>query len=217
MNASAAGSRWQERDLVFTSTVGTPLEPTNLNDRLHAQVEVAELPKKGMHSLRNLLRLGACLQRRFASGGDGGSGPLANLAHDGHVRARDAGCQGTKWVFPGRRGEGRPLRSKATALQRVVPTSMPSRLMRFPGLRAMRRSNRLMNWCGMKKAVTSMRTEMIARKTKREFRSEQLWRTVPAARVSSTTCRLLLTGENTSCRIPSRSRSCRLGLEPTTV
>jgi integrase len=49
----AAGSRWQERDLVFTSTVGTPLEPSNLNNRLHALLEVSGLPKKGMHSLRH--------------------------------------------------------------------------------------------------------------------------------------------------------------------
>jgi site-specific recombinase XerD len=40
-------------NLVFTSTVGTPLEPSNLNDRLHTLLEAAGLPKKGMHSLRH--------------------------------------------------------------------------------------------------------------------------------------------------------------------
>jgi integrase len=47
------GSRWREMDLVFTSRVGTPLEPSNLNDRLHALLETAGLPKTGMHSLRH--------------------------------------------------------------------------------------------------------------------------------------------------------------------
>ena len=49
----AAGARWREMDLVFTSRVGTPLEPSNLNDRLHTLLEAAGLPKTGMHSLRH--------------------------------------------------------------------------------------------------------------------------------------------------------------------
>jgi len=48
-----AGRRWREMNLVFTSTVGTPLEPSNLNDRLHVLLDAAGLPKKGMHSLRH--------------------------------------------------------------------------------------------------------------------------------------------------------------------
>jgi integrase len=49
----AAGTRWQERNLVFTSAVGTPLEPSNLNGRLHTLLEACGLPRKGMHSLRH--------------------------------------------------------------------------------------------------------------------------------------------------------------------
>jgi integrase len=49
----AAAARWREMDLVFTSIKGTPLEPSNLNDRLHTLLEAAGLPKKGMHSLRH--------------------------------------------------------------------------------------------------------------------------------------------------------------------
>ena len=49
----AAGPRWREMDLVFSSRVGTPLEPSNLNYSLHVLLEAAGLPKKGMHSLRH--------------------------------------------------------------------------------------------------------------------------------------------------------------------
>ena len=48
-----AGDRWQNWGLVFTSTVGTPLEPSNLNSRLHSLLEDAQLPQQGIHKLRH--------------------------------------------------------------------------------------------------------------------------------------------------------------------
>jgi integrase len=48
-----AGDRWRDRGLVFTSTVGTPLEPSNLNKWLHGLLEECGLEGKGMHSLRH--------------------------------------------------------------------------------------------------------------------------------------------------------------------
>ena len=48
-----AGDLWQEWGLVFTTPKGTPLEPSNLNGRLHALLDAAGLPRQGMHSLRH--------------------------------------------------------------------------------------------------------------------------------------------------------------------
>ena len=49
----AAGDRWQDWGLVFTTKKGTPLEPSNLNGRLHKLLDGAGLPLQGMHSLRH--------------------------------------------------------------------------------------------------------------------------------------------------------------------
>ena len=48
-----AGELWQEWQLVFTTPKGTPLEPSNLNGRLHKLLDGAGLPRQGMHSLRH--------------------------------------------------------------------------------------------------------------------------------------------------------------------
>ncbi|MBA3274745.1 MAG: site-specific integrase, partial [Chloroflexia bacterium] len=48
-----AGGRWRDLDLVFSSTIGTPLEPSNVNARLHALLEVAGLPRQRFHDLRH--------------------------------------------------------------------------------------------------------------------------------------------------------------------
>ncbi len=48
-----AGDRWQDWGLIFTSTVGTPLEPSNLNARLHTLLAEAGLPQQGIHKLRH--------------------------------------------------------------------------------------------------------------------------------------------------------------------
>ena len=48
-----AGGRWRDWGLVFTSTVGTPLEPTNVLKRLRALLESAALPRQRFHDLRH--------------------------------------------------------------------------------------------------------------------------------------------------------------------
>lgn len=48
-----AGNLWRDRGLVFTTPKGTPLEPSNLNGRLHRLLDGAGLPRQGMHSLRH--------------------------------------------------------------------------------------------------------------------------------------------------------------------
>ena len=48
-----AGQRWQEHDLVFPSSVGTPIEPRNLTRNLHRLCKVAGLKPERFHNLRH--------------------------------------------------------------------------------------------------------------------------------------------------------------------
>ena len=48
-----AGSRWQEHDYVFASTIGTPLDGTNVTHRLQAILLTAGLPRQRFHDLRH--------------------------------------------------------------------------------------------------------------------------------------------------------------------
>ncbi len=48
-----AGARWQEWHLVFTSTIGTPLESCNVNHRFQHIAKAAGLPKLRFHDLRH--------------------------------------------------------------------------------------------------------------------------------------------------------------------
>jgi integrase len=48
-----AGAKWQERDLVFCTTKGTPLNPSRLRDALHQLLEEARLPHIRFHDLRH--------------------------------------------------------------------------------------------------------------------------------------------------------------------
>jgi integrase len=47
------GSHWQETGLVFTSTIGTPLEPRNVVRKFHALLKKAGLPHSRFHDLRH--------------------------------------------------------------------------------------------------------------------------------------------------------------------
>ena len=58
-----AGSRWQETGLVFTSTIGTPLDGANVSHRFHALLRRAGLPHQRFHDLRR-----ACASFLFAQG-----------------------------------------------------------------------------------------------------------------------------------------------------
>ena len=49
----AAGSRWQETGLVFTTTIGTPLEPRNVTRQFRKVLMKAGLPLKRFHDLRH--------------------------------------------------------------------------------------------------------------------------------------------------------------------
>jgi integrase len=49
----ALGSNWQETGFVFASTIGTPMEPRNLNRTFDALVKNARLPKIRFHDLRH--------------------------------------------------------------------------------------------------------------------------------------------------------------------
>lgn len=49
----AAGGRWQNHDLVFTTTIGTPFSASNVNVSLHNALEAAGLPHMGIHGFRH--------------------------------------------------------------------------------------------------------------------------------------------------------------------
>jgi integrase len=48
-----AGDRWQDSGLVFASTVGTPLDPRNINRRFQKALERAGLGHIRLHDLRH--------------------------------------------------------------------------------------------------------------------------------------------------------------------
>lgn len=48
-----AGAKWNEWGLVFASSVGTPLEPSNVTKRLHELLEDSGLPRQRFHDLRH--------------------------------------------------------------------------------------------------------------------------------------------------------------------
>jgi integrase len=49
----AAGSRWHEMGLVFSTGIGTPLDPADLNHHFRRTLERARLPQKRFHDLRH--------------------------------------------------------------------------------------------------------------------------------------------------------------------
>lgn len=49
----ASGDRWLDLDLVFNTSKGTPIEPSNVNGRLHKLLDDVGLPRQGMHALRH--------------------------------------------------------------------------------------------------------------------------------------------------------------------
>jgi integrase len=49
----AVGPRWQENGLVFATTIGTPIEPRNLNRDFHRRCEEAGLRRFRLHDLRH--------------------------------------------------------------------------------------------------------------------------------------------------------------------
>jgi integrase len=49
----AAAHRWEDHDLVFPSTIGTPTEPRNVNRHFALLRERAGMPDKRLHDLRH--------------------------------------------------------------------------------------------------------------------------------------------------------------------
>lgn len=49
----AAGSRWRETGLVFTTALGGPIEPRNVNRMFHRLCEIANVPQLRVHDLRH--------------------------------------------------------------------------------------------------------------------------------------------------------------------
>ena len=61
------GARWQETDYVFTTSIGTPIDASNLTTKFHAMLDKAELPRLRWHELRHsaaslMLAQGASMQ-----------------------------------------------------------------------------------------------------------------------------------------------------------
>lgn len=50
---AAGGDQWQETGLVFTTIVGTPMDPRQVIRRHHAILKVAQIPRLRFHDLRN--------------------------------------------------------------------------------------------------------------------------------------------------------------------
>lgn len=49
----AAGGAWQDAGLVFTSPIGTPLDPRNVTREFHAMLTAAHVPRVRFHDLRH--------------------------------------------------------------------------------------------------------------------------------------------------------------------
>ena len=84
----ALGEAWREHGLVFASTIGTPIEPRNINRRWDELRERAGLDGLRLHDLRH-----GCATFMLAAGvpltGDHGSvGSLRDQRDDEHLRAR---------------------------------------------------------------------------------------------------------------------------------
>jgi integrase len=58
-----AGARWQEHDFVFASTIGTPLDGTNVTRRFQQLLRSAGLPRQRFHDIRH-----ACASLLLAQG-----------------------------------------------------------------------------------------------------------------------------------------------------
>ncbi|RKN29659.1 site-specific integrase [Micromonospora musae] len=67
----AAGDRWQEHGLLFTTKIGTPIEPRNINRHLDQLCERAGVRRIRVHDLRHV---------GVSRGGQKGQGPVS---HDG--------------------------------------------------------------------------------------------------------------------------------------
>lgn len=47
------GNRWQEHGLVFTTRIGTPIEPRNLTRHFHGVLDVLKIDRHRIHYMRH--------------------------------------------------------------------------------------------------------------------------------------------------------------------
>lgn len=100
---------WPDLDLVFTTPHGTPLDPSNVNRRLHLLLESCGLERRGMHALRH-----SCASALIAQGVHprvvmeqlGHSQISLTMDTYGHVCRPPCGTRRTR----SRRRSGRPIR-----------------------------------------------------------------------------------------------------------
>ena len=78
-NKAKVGKRWQEYNLIFPSSVGTPLNPSNLRIDFIRTLDAAGLPKIRFHDLRHTAA-SLMLNHR--------SGPVIVLEHHAHLLAQ---------------------------------------------------------------------------------------------------------------------------------
>ncbi len=53
LQRAVAGNRWQEHDLIFTTSIGTPCDPSNLRKDFLKVLDAAGLPKMRLYDLRH--------------------------------------------------------------------------------------------------------------------------------------------------------------------
>ncbi len=82
-----AGSRWQEHGPVFTTTIGTPLDGSNVTHRLQAILERAGLPRMRFHDLRHAAGSLLLAQGVSAPRGDGDPRAQPDLVDSQHLLA----------------------------------------------------------------------------------------------------------------------------------
>jgi integrase len=88
----AAGGRWQDRGFVFTSLVGTPLDPRNVTRKFKALLTAAKLPNIRLHDLRHSCATLLLAQGVSHTGRDGDARALADQSDVEHLHACAAGA-----------------------------------------------------------------------------------------------------------------------------
>jgi integrase len=87
------GPAWREQGLVFTTSLGTPIEPRNVNRRFELLRKRAGLEWLRLHDLRHGTATFMQMSlRRQLTHDHGGPGALGDRRHDEHLHARVAGA-----------------------------------------------------------------------------------------------------------------------------
>ncbi|MGR7027696.1 site-specific integrase [Geodermatophilus sp. URMC 62] len=108
----AAAGAWQEQGLVFTTEIGTPLEPRNVLRRFEFLAERAGLRGVTLHTLRPLRGQLPAGGRHAHQGRPGAPGPLVVRHHGRHLQPRRSRPAA---------GSGRPARPGAPLVTAAVP------------------------------------------------------------------------------------------------